>query len=175
MGHNGVLICGEALGHEEAIDGYPFRPFAQAGSKLEECIKSAGYNRSDFILWNIVACQPPGNHLQGQWYAQSAIDHCRQYFNQVFASYRPTANRSKVILALGNTAFQTLTGSNHSVLDVRGYPFETSNITAGGRAILVVGSYHPSYIKRGNNELTPLLTWDIQKAVGLAERVGQDG
>src|ERR1039458_5799952 len=168
-GRNGVAIIGEALGHEEALDGLPFRPKAQAGSKLQQCIDLAGYSRSDFLLWNIIACQPPNNKLAYEWYEQSAIGHCTTHFKEVIDK---GMQNKKVLLALGNTAFQTLTGTEHSVLDVRGYPFPYRRYgkeVKGAEDVVVIGSLHPSYIKRGNAQLTPLLVEDIQKAVEYAK------
>lgn len=173
-GKLGVIMIGEAAGFDESIDGLPFRPHAQAGSKLEECIKSANYTRDDFLLYNIIACQPPNNQLTGQWYAPTAIRECSQYRDNIIDNFSPTNGTKKVILALGNTAFQTLTGTSHSTLDVGGYPFpavrhfDKGNNNNDNEPIPVVATLHPSYIKRGNNHLTPLLTEDIRKAVRLA-------
>jgi uracil-DNA glycosylase family 4 len=168
-----ILIVGEGLGHEEAIDSLPFRPKAQAGSKLTQCIKLAGYDRSDFLFWNIIACQPPGNKLSGQWYEESAKNYCyATHFIKILNEYRP-----KVILALGNIAFQYLTKEESlSVLDVRGFsfPFRRARDGADKRDWnpIVVPGIHPSFIKRGNEELTPLLVEDIRKCVKLSKGEG---
>jgi len=166
-GRNGVLLLGEALGHDEAIEGLPFRPKAQAGSKLEECIKANGYRREDFLLWNIIACQPPGNKLLGQWYTSRAIAHCKQYLEKVLDDWDKTIlpGKNKVILALGNTAYQAITGRSDSVLDIRGFPFDG---VINGIVYTVIPTLHPSYIKRGNGHLTPLLIADMQKSVEIA-------
>lgn len=241
-----VIVMGEALGWDEYIDGLPFRPRAQAGSKLEECIRSVGdypglgpITRNSFVLWNIIGCNPPDNKLHGSGYADSAIKCCSQYRTAVIRNFQKrirqqeqsknggdnantgqysnghrydnsgsidnhidnlrgqdgrqrigqnghtsntvyTSNdstnprRSKiVILALGNTAFQTLTSEQHSVLDVAGYPFQHYDASNGAKSpqdeVIVIGSYHPSYIKRGNAHLTPLLTEDIKIAIANAQ------
>ena len=169
QGRTGVIMIGESLQHEDAIDSLPFRPKSQAGSKLEECIKSAGYVRNDFRLWNIIACQPPGNKLVGQWYEGRAIDSCKQYLRKVVGGLQINENgKRKCILALGNTAFRTLTGRTDSVLDVMGYCFPTKIGLFEEGLITVIASLHPSYIKRGNAHLTPLLTEHIRKAVEIA-------
>lgn len=176
-GRKGVICIGEALGHDESIDGLPFRPKAQAGSKLEEAFRLGGFERNDFLLWNVIACQPPENKLVGQWYADRAIATCSQYLKRVINEFSitdihnnnlhlNTNPKRKVILALGSTAFTTLTGSHLSILDIRGYAFcckWDSNLT-------VVATLHPSYIKRGNGHLTPLLVEDIKKAVEIARQ-----
>ena len=163
---NGVLVCGEALGHEEAINGYPFNELAQAGSKLEQCFKLAGFQRKDFLLWNVIACQPYGNSLlQYGFQIELAKHHCYEtYFKEIINEYKP-----RCILALGNTAFQYLTNTEHSVLVVRGFPFRFARSRNAGVNPLVVGSYHPSYIKRGKGYLTPLLVEDIRKSVQVAK------
>src|ERR1700704_3843992 len=83
-GRLGVAVIGEALGHGEAIDGLPFRPKEQAGSKLNECIRSIpGLSRNDLLLYNIIACQPPDNKLSNVWYEHKAIDTCKQHRGRV--------------------------------------------------------------------------------------------
>lgn len=168
LGTSGVIIIGEALGHEEAIDSLPFRPKAQAGSKLQECILSNGYQRTDFLFWNIVACQPPGNKLVGQWYEGRAIDSCKQYLKKVVGNFNPGNGRRKVILALGNTAYRVITGRMDSVLETMGYVFPSKIGLFEEEIITTIGSLHPSYIKRGKAYLTPLLTAHIKKAVEIA-------
>ena len=170
-----VVMIGESLGYEEMRDGLPFRPKAQAGSKLEECIKLAGYERDDFLLWNICACQPPGNELEGR---EDAIIHCKVHFDRVLNSI---PNRSKTILALGSKPSRTLYSGYAGVLEWRGFVLpatrkvekwngfwfeETGEVTKYG---YFLGSFHPSFIKRGAPELTPLLAFDIQRAVEVAE------
>jgi len=168
-----LLFVGEALGHEESIDGLPFRPFAQAGSKLKQSIELAGFTREDFLYWNIIACQPPNNKLSGQWYEEGAKNYCyATHFINVINQYKP-----KVIIALGNIAFRYLTQEeNLSVLDVRGYPFPYRRAreadSTGEWNPIVIPSLHPSFIKRGKEYLTPLLVEDIKKGVRMARGEG---
>src|SRR5258706_9143874 len=74
-GVNRVAIIGEALGLNERRDGLPFRPDAEAGGLLEDIFRKGGYDRQQFCLWNVVACQPIKNKLDGADYEQQAIDH----------------------------------------------------------------------------------------------------
>src|SRR5437588_6126523 len=104
-GSLGVLFLGEALGDHECADGLPFRPFAPAGSILERILKMCRFSRSQFGLWNSVACQPPKNFLDGAWYEPGAINHCRVHFNRVLEQYKP-----RVIVPLGNVALRAVTG-----------------------------------------------------------------
>jgi len=141
LGTTGVLVVGEALGLNERRDGLPFRPYAEAGSVLERAFRRAGFGRDHFRLWNVVACQPPGNQLEGESYEEEAIWHCRVHFRRVVEEFKP-----KAILALGNVALKALTGMSgpdRKVSDLRGYvlPSEFGPI---------IPTFHPSYLRRGS-------------------------
>lgn len=165
-GSIGVCFIGEALGREEYIDGLPFRPKAEAGSTLKLAIEKLGYQRDQFLFWNLVACQPPNNHLAGAWYESQAIAHCRHHFEAVMSNWQPpTENR--VLVACGNLAMRELTGMsgeagcNESIKYTRGYVFKS-------KWGYVIPAYHPSYIRRGNMQQLDSLIQDIKKAVELA-------
>lgn len=120
-GSLGVMIVGEALGDHEAREGLPFRPYAPAGSVLERVIRASRLDRKQFAIWNVVACRPPNDWLEGAPWEYASIEHCRHHFKQVFDSYRP-----RVILALGGVALRALTGlagKNQGVSMLRGYTF----------------------------------------------------
>ncbi len=166
-GRLGIHIVGEAAGKNEAVDGLPFRPYAQAGSILTQCIKraEAGLDRSDFFIHNVLSCKPPGDLLAGQWYEEQVIRHCEVHRRVNFKSHPP-----KVILALGATAFKTLTGysgeEKETLSMMRGYPLQ---ITLLGRKVWVVPSFHPAYIARGKRSLIPVLIHDIRRALDVAK------
>lgn len=52
----GVTLVGEAGGENEAYDGLPFRPYAQAGSILERALRRNGYSRTQFRTFNVLQC-----------------------------------------------------------------------------------------------------------------------
>lgn len=162
-----VTFIGESLGHDDAIDGLPFRPYSQGGSLLAKAIRLAGYERDQFYYWNLVGCQPPGGELEGKpWYG--AIDHCRRTLWKEYVQ-----GNNNVLVALGNVALKELTGvtavasDKMSISHLRGYVAES-------QWGLVVPAYHPSYVKRGNLALTPTLIWDINKAVDIARGLWSD-
>lgn len=164
-GTNGVVLIGEALGREEAIDGLPFRPKAESGSKLEEAFRILETNRDQFLLWNVIACQPPYNQLKDTPYEQHAIEHCKVHFDKVFDEYHTPLNRT--VMAMGNIPLIRLTGvtgdakKKESISHMRGYVFESGYGW-------VVPTYHPSYIRRGGGQLTPTFIDDIKKAMAVA-------
>jgi uracil-DNA glycosylase family 4 len=169
-GRLGIVGIGESLGSEEVWDGLPFRPKAQAGSKLEEILALAGVDRQDLLLWNVVACQPPGNKLGG-W--DNAIQHCKVHFDRVLGTCKESNNIGRtVVIAFGSVPTHTLGGSD--ITKVRGFVLEARRQTpTEGLPIiqeygLMVPTFHPSFIKRGNPELTPLAAMDVQRALAVA-------
>lgn len=161
-GANGVLLIGESLGYHEAEAGYPFRPHAPAGSVLERAIKAIGTSREQYGLWNLVACRPPSNELNGASYEREAIEHCKVHFNKVVKQFRP-----KVIMALGAVPLRILTGmaGEKQGLDyLRGYPIWSSEYSC-----YIVGSYHPNYIVKGQWPVFQVLCRDLRKAIDVSK------
>jgi uracil-DNA glycosylase family 4 len=159
----GVLMMGEALGENEARDGKPFRPYAQAGSLLERVIKMCGYDRMQFRLSNVIQCRPPRDFLDGALWELGAVNHCAVHRDRIVAEARP-----KVILALGGVPLRYLTaesGKNRSISYMRGYVLPCSE----WEGIPVVPSFHPSFIKRGKQNFINVLAHDIRKAVAIAQ------
>lgn len=167
-GRLGIHIVGEAAGKNEAVDGLPFRPYAQAGSILTQCIKraEAGLDRSDFLISNIISCRPANDLLAGQWFERQVIDHCAVHRNATFKKNPP-----KVILALGATAFKELTGysgeQKETLSMMRGYPLKVKLL---GRDVWVVPSFHPAYIARGKRSLIPVLIHDIRRCLDVVRK-----
>lgn len=192
LGDSGVLIVGEALGEQEMIDALPLRPHAESGSALQTCfnnLKKFGVSleRNNFALWNLCACKPPMNKLEGMPYEEGAISHCRTaYFDKVIDYYKP-----KVILALGNLPMKWLIPeikerqdsikaklketkdkeekkrlasqlSKLKISALRGYKFESIY------KIPVVPTFHPSFLARGERVLLGVLLRDLMFAIEIA-------
>ena len=161
-GTNRVLIVGDALGAYEAKDGLPFRPWGEVGSVLERAIVSLGMTRNQFVLYSLVACQPPGSELLGTPFEFEAITHCNSNLEAIVNKFRP-----KVILALGVASARTLTGLSGEKLSIDHIQgFVLPSIIFPG--IKVVCSYSPAYIMRGAWEVFPILRNAIKKAVNVA-------
>lgn len=177
--NNGVLIIGESLGKNELNDGLPFRPFAEAGSVLQTVFKRLNLNRSDFLLWNLVGCQPPYNVLEGASYEESSITHCQVHFNQVFNKFK---SKIKVILALGNLPMRYLCPEIQalyiqakqdkdksllkklSISSLRGYKFESKF-----PGIPIISSLHPSFIRRTGSVYSGVLLRDLYSTLQIAK------
>lgn len=161
-GVNKVMMVGEALGANERAKGRPFIEEAEAGSLLENCLKRGGWDRDQFVLWNIVACQPPNNKLLGADYEQEAIEKCKVHFDRVVARFQP-----KCLLALGAIPLRTLTGmsgSRQGISLTRGFVLNSDRYN-----IPVVPAFHPSFINRGNKHLKGTLIRDIGLAISVAK------
>lgn len=167
-GSLGVLILGEALGRmEEEDDGLPFRPWGEAGSVVERAIRRAGFDRQQFVLYNVVPCHPPSDWLVGAPWEQAAVEWGRRLVADVIAHYRP-----RVILALGEVATRSSTGLAGNKLGVGNLTgFLLPNRDAGG--IPVIPCYHPSYLRRGAMGLLGVLIRCIRLAVQVAREERQ--
>lgn len=154
------MLVGEALGKEEVSAGKPFQ--GGAGKLLDRMVTRTkdpltghALARGDFLIGNVVNCRPPENVLVGAPYEDAAIAHCAPYLLETIK-----ANKPKVILALGNTAFRWFTGQ-WGIDKLRGYVFETPHGP-------VIGSYHPAYIMRGKFPLAKVFQMDLLKALYVA-------
>lgn len=159
-----LLIVGESLGWNEMVQGLPFRPDAQAGSLLERVFRRLRFDRKQFIISNLCMCKPPGDALANTNYEAFAINHCMTtQLDLLVKKYRP-----KCILALGSLPLKYLTGfggRKQGIEQMRGYVLPCSRYAD----TVVVGSYHPSFIRRGNSKLIGLLMLDVLKAVRVAK------
>ncbi len=156
-GTNGVLILGEALGDHEREAGLPFRQEAPAGSVLERAIRRSGFSRDPFVLFNVVNTQPPHNWLEGAPYEAEAIAWGMLQVDEVVVRYKP-----RCVLALGNVALNAATAGLSGILETRGYPVPSR------WGIPVIGSLHPSFLRRGAMAYLGVLMHDIRFAVALA-------
>lgn len=155
--NSSILFVGEALGRNEAYQGRPF--VGAAGETLNRTLKSVGLERSQVRIANVVSCQPPNDWLDGAPWERSAIEHCKQYLDPVLAE--PHA----VVVALGGTATRALLDlpkAKHKQADWHGTVNQRGNK-------LVVPTFHPAFINRGNQKLIGTVAHDIQVAIDAAE------
>lgn len=158
---SGVMICAEALGAEEAKQSKAL--VGPSGFLLGRIMNRRRWTRDDFRFVNVLWCQPFKNTIRDQrgfylpW-AEEAIMHC-PYLDEEIDRLQP-----KVIVALGETAFERLTGERLPMMAARGYVFPERK----GRC-WVVPTFHPAFVLRGNQHLAMVLRMDMEKAVGIAQ------
>lgn len=158
---HGVAIFAEALGEEEAEFSTPL--IGKAGKTFNRMLTrtedpenpGTTFRREDFLLGNIINCRPPLNNLVGAPYEHEAISHCKPYLLDTLQGHKP-----RVIFTMGNVPLRAFTG-HWGIDSLRGYAFETPSG-------IVVPSYHPSYIQRGNWKYVRVWQLDLQKAVQIA-------
>lgn len=160
-GTYGVAIIGEAPGEQEARSGRPFVEQAPAGATLARLLRRAGFDREKFILSNAVWSRPPGNYLDGARYEGEAIARYAPFRERLSDMYRP-----RVLVALGGVALRTLSGfggKGASITNVQGYVLD------GPRdGTWVIGALHPSAIMRGEQRMSGVVIWALQRAIDIA-------
>lgn len=153
-----LLVCAEALGENEEIDGLPLRPYAASGAVFQRALRESGIKRNDLLITNILRCRPPGNELRGTDYERVAIQHCSAYFDQAVRQYHPTA-----ILALGDVPMRELTDFK-GVLTYRGFVLKSRY------DIPVIATYHPALLARGAlGTLYGVFRQDVITALRIAQ------
>lgn len=161
VGSYRVALIGEAPGEQEAKTGQPFYERAPAGAVLTRLLKRAGLERDGFVISNAVWSRPPSNYLDGARYEGQSIAAYQPFRERLFQLYRP-----RVFVALGGVALRTLSsygGKGASITNVMGYvldgPWDGTH---------VIGALHPSAIMRGEQRMSGVVIWALQRALDIA-------
>lgn len=126
-----VMFIGEAPGEMEDKSGRPF--VGKAGETLTKMIENVlGIKREDVYIANVVKCRPPNNRVP----TPSECASCKPYLQKQIELISP-----KLIVALGGTALNALTGQNYSIMKMRGGVLDY-------HGIVLIPTYHPSFIIR---------------------------
>ncbi|MDO5734224.1 MAG: uracil-DNA glycosylase [Eubacteriales bacterium] len=125
-----LLILGEGPGRDEDLQGYPF--CGRSGRLLDAALRALEFKADDIHVANMVKCRPPGNRAP----TPGELEACRPLLREQFKLLQP-----KIILLLGNTAFQNFTGIKSGITKARGSWLESDGI-------LLLPSFHPAYILR---------------------------
>jgi DNA polymerase len=154
-----VILDGEQPGDDEDLQGRPF--VGPAGKLLREAIAESGLAIETVFLTNAVkhfGWEPRGKRRIHKTPAQKHIAACSVWLDAEIARARPT-----VIVALGATAIQAVSGERLKVGDARDMRIAHPS---GAR---VIATYHPSAVLRAQDEresqrLRTLLVTDLAKA-----------
>ena len=146
------LVCvGEGPGRTEDETGRPF--VGQAGELLTKILAAIGLARDQVFICNVVKCRPPQNRTP----LYDEIAACVPYLFRQIEILAP-----RVILAMGNTAAQTLLDTKQSLGALRGKVHRF-------RGTPLIVTYHPAALLRNPNWKKP--TWDD---VRIAQRLLDD-
>lgn len=143
-----VIVLGEGPGYQEAKYGKPF--VGPSGKLLDTVLGHHGIRRSSVYVDNIVACRPPDNRTP----TQKEIDCCWPRAKAEIEKRQP-----KVIVALGNTAAQTVLGTKQGITSLRVGTFKESQQFPG---VKVVPTIHPAFCLRSGDQF-PHFVNDIGK------------
>ncbi|MGC1505279.1 MAG: UdgX family uracil-DNA binding protein [Sulfitobacter sp.] len=133
-----LMIVGEQPGDQEDLKGRPF--IGPAGKVFDRVAKTAALDRRTVYVTNAVKhfkFSPRGRRRIHQRPNTSEIEHCKWWLNAELAQVKP-----KLVVALGATAAQALTGNGSSVMARRGKIEQAQD----GPPVLI--TIHPSYVLR---------------------------
>ena len=157
-----LMIVGEQPGDREDLTGRPF--IGPAGQLFDEVAGTVGLDRRQAYVTNAVKhfkFVPRGKRRIHQRPNTSEITHCRWWLEAEVALVKPA-----LILAMGATAAEALTGDGTAIMARRGHVTQT----AAGQRVLI--TLHPSYLLRltdpqAKAEATALLSADLATAARL--------
>ena len=129
-----LMFVGEAPGE---VNNELGRPFVGHGGKIfDKILSSLNIKRSEVFITNIVKCWPPNNRKP----KPAEIQQCINYLHEQIKAVNPV-----LIIALGQTAFTTLTNTTIKIKEEHGKIVQVNGIN-------VCCTYHPNgirYIKGG--------------------------
>jgi uracil-DNA glycosylase family 4 len=138
-----LMFVGEAPGREEDEQGRPF--VGGAGRVLNSLLSSAGINRRDVYITNVVKCRPPNNRTP----TPQEVSRCKPFLTKEIARLQP-----KMIIALGEVASIVLTGKDISYRGCILPHIETKT------PVLI--TFHPAYVMRNRKEYSTVVC-DLEK------------
>ena len=136
-----MIVCGEAPGKEEIIQGRPF--VGASGWFLDRQLVALGSSRSAMHVTNALLCRPPKKFSDLQW--KQALLCCRPRLDAELALVKATS-----IAAFGGKAVFTLTDptgpfnkpcSRDKIFSWRGAPLQSGRFA-------VMPSLHPAFVLR---------------------------
>lgn len=158
-----LMIVGEQPGDHEDLAGRPF--VGPAGQLFDEVAARAGLERGRAYVTNAVKhfkFTPRGRRRIHQRPNSGEIAHCRWWLNAELSEVRP-----KLVLAMGATAAEALTGRGAGVTARRG------RVEEGPDNVPVLITLHPSHMLRlrdpsAKAEALALFESDLRQAVRLS-------
>ncbi|MEI8178674.1 uracil-DNA glycosylase [Aestuariivirga sp.] len=135
-----VMLVGEVPDRDEDIQGQPFA--GRAGLLLDRMLAAVGLSRSAqdresaVFITNTVFWRPPGNRTP----TEAEFQMCLPFLLRTIELQKPD-----VIVCLGVTSSQRLTGKPDGILKLRG-KWVTTNVS--GRNIPLLPTLHPAYLLR---------------------------
>lgn len=146
-----VMFVGEAPGFEEDKQGLPF--VGRSGQFLTRVMNSAGIEREDVYITNVVKCRPPNNRDP----QAKELEACSSYLDRQIELINP-----RIIVTLGRFSMRRWF-SDGAITGIHG---QIRNIGLGRVAVAM---FHPAAALR-NAEWEEAFAQDMQKLPALIER-----
>ncbi len=150
-----LMFIGEAPGE---VNNEVGRPFVGHGGKIfDKILNNLNLNRSEVFITNIVKCWPPKNRKP----KPKEIHECEPYLLEQIEVVKP-----QLIIALGQTAFTTLTGLKIKIKEEHGKIVAVNGID-------ICCTYHPNgirYVKGGLQTIVNDITLGL-KYIGIANQI----
>lgn len=162
-GTNGVVIVGDSINLADRAKDKVFYEYGDNGFVLNTVFQNIGVSREQFYFTNLQQCELP--KILDKDLRKNGLDYCtRGHFHNNISNHSP-GMFNRVIVALGNEVFKTLTGMSgvkkENISMMRGYVFPS-------KYGWVVPTLDPTYLRRGNPNLIPFMEADIRKAIKIA-------
>ncbi|MGE0005665.1 MAG: uracil-DNA glycosylase [Parvibaculaceae bacterium] len=135
-----VMLIGEAPGRDEDIQGKPF--VGRSGQLLDRMLQAIGLSRhgdapeNSVYISNVIFWRPPGNRTPTDQETQMCLPFVRRAIE---------IKRPRLIVCLGATPTQRLTGRSEGILKLRGRWFD---LACGPDSIPLLATLHPAYLLR---------------------------
>jgi DNA polymerase len=143
-----LMFVGEAPGADEDEQGEPF--VGKAGQLLTKIIAAMGFAREEVYIGNVLKCRPdmpPGESGNRKPRADEMAT-CLPYLVEQIKIIRP-----RVMVALGATAMEGLTGATDAMSRLRGRWHEFEGIP-------LMATYHPAYLLRNQSLAEKRKVWE---------------
>ena len=158
-----LCIVGEALGADEELNGEYF--CGKTGHMFDKLLKESGLIRDAIHVTNVIKVRPPDNKVFRLGELNLSIQDFLPYLKEELEIVNPRA-----VLALGATAMEALTGKD-GITKWRGSVVQCTMIPT---IPIVLITFHPSYIQRGQWHLYPYVRNDFihfaEHAFGLLKQ-----
>lgn len=118
--------------------------------------KGMNLSTDDVYLTSAIKCHTPNQSIRSNY-----ISYCKPYLIAEIKAFKP-----KVILSLGQIAFEALSGSDDSVLNVRG---KQHLITVNGEKFRLIPSFAPSYLELNPKKKREAMA-DLMQVLAIANR-----
>ncbi len=142
-----AFVVGEAPGAEEDLRQRPF--IGPAGLALRQLMRLGNLDPTKCWITNAVKFRPPGN--------RKPMSNEIRAFRPLLMGEWKAVGRPSLIIPVGGTAYEAVTGKHGSITNAAGKPLR---MTSGA---VVYPMIHPSYGLRGNDKAKERLENDWER------------